>query len=278
MRKKSRMWLFFLIFAVAFMIPSIVCGVFLSKYFENKSIVSNGIETEAKVVKGSYSSSLTVNGVSYYSIQFEFYDEKGEIHFGKTSEAFTIAEVRHLEEFGYITIKYDSKTFKAIEASYSIGEGDKLLFILCGVFTPVDLGFWCAVICLLVKEIRIGKLEKNGEEYEATMLSYGSNLQVNNIPMYFVTYYWINDKGEHKEGKSRSVFTHHEVLMLEEAKTFKIKARGDLSVIVSTPAQLNTESNNKHYEKERINKCPYCGTRYKKDSYSCHKCGASRLD
>ena len=278
MKKKSKMWLFFLMFAIFFMIPSLVMGGFVVKHFKNKNIASNGIETIAEVVEGSYASGVTVNGVSYYSIQFEFYDENGEIHYGKTSESYTMAQIRHLEESGYITIKYDSKTFKAIEASYSISAGNKFLFFIGGVFALVDLGFWCAVICLIVKEVRCSKLEKNGDEYEATMISYGSNLRVNGVPMYFVTYSWINDRGEFKEGKSRSVFTLNEVLMLEESKIIKIKASGNRSVIVLTTAQLNMENNNKHYEKEINNKCPYCGSKYLKSSNSCPKCGASKLD
>jgi hypothetical protein len=51
-------------------------------HFKYMDIVKNGVETQAEVIDGSYSSNGKVNNVSYYSISFEFYDGNGDKQHG----------------------------------------------------------------------------------------------------------------------------------------------------------------------------------------------------
>ena len=125
-----------------------------------KDILENGIETQAEVLKNTYYSSLEVNGVAYYTIDFEFVDENGHSHIGTTSETFTYYEISQLCERGVITIKYDPETFDAIEASYdpSQDSGKNIATTFAVIFCVVDALLWFFVIKTGIRNLKEKKI------------------------------------------------------------------------------------------------------------------------
>ena len=152
---------------------------------------------------------------------------------------------------------------------------DDIPFFGVLIFIFVDLVFWGIFFAQIVKLIRTRKIEKNGTEFTATFVSYASNMSVNNVPMFYITYVWENDNGERKEGKSASEYTIHEVEAFERAKKFKIKAIGNKSIIIATPSLLVADFN-----EDLINEgkaiCEYCSSVFDATQNKCSHCGAPR--
>lgn len=277
--RKSILWILFLIFALVFCIPSAFGLRGLFKHIENTKIVSNGVETEAIIIKNSANSNVTINHKKYYSIEYYFYDREGNKHFDKTSISFTSEEINKLESDGFITIKYNNKTFESIEASYSFSLSNGLDVILFFIFGAIGLVFCIILAIIIIKRMKDKNVYSNGAEILATFVNSNSNLKINDKPMFYISYCWYSATGEYKEGKSKSVYTEREAKLFEEAKKFKIKAMGDMSVILSTPEQLKAQLYpNQHRIKDFEQECRYCGSTYNKELNKCPKCGASKFD
>lgn len=274
----------FLVFlAIFFAIPVVILG---SLTFGNsvnyRHILNNGVETEAEILDHTYRSSLEVNGVPYYRIDFEFVDENGHSHIGTTSETFTYYEITQLCERGIITIKYDPRTFEAIEASYdpSADNGKNVTSILAWVFCGIDAVLWFFVIKTGIKNIRDKKLAENGREYTAKVSYIKSTLIINNVPKYKVFYTWVGENGGTMSGSSSSIYNRDEAEALERAGAIQIKAEGKHSVIITTPdmCQHNHFDNvsDEEANQQRIEqlKCDYCGHNITKEDEYCGNCGA----
>lgn len=245
-------------------------------------ILANGIETEAEVLENTSRSTLVVNDVEYYMVDFEFVDENGHSHIGTTSETFTYFEMAKLCERGVITIKYDPRTFEAIEASYdpSADNGKNVISILAWVFCGIDAVLWFFVIKTGIKNIRDKKLAENGREYTAKVSYIKSTLTVNNVPKYKVFYTWVGENGGTMSGSSSSIYNRDEAEALERAGAIQIKAEGKHSVIITTPdmCQHNHFDNvsDEEANQQRIEqlKCDYCGHNITKEDEYCGNCGA----
>lgn len=271
--KKIRGTLF--LFSIVLMVPCIILFSNFFGYFKYSAIISNGIETEAIVLNMEYAN-MEIKEEPIYIITYQFYDEQGEMHFGKTQPSFTGKEAMEFINNGYITIKYNPETFESVEASYTFFSGGKnIIFIFFLVFTTVDLIIWGVLIYSIIKSKKNKRIEKDGKEYTATFISYDSNVTVNNVPMFHIIYTWENEYGEIKQEKTSSDYTLSEAMMFKHAKTFKIKAIGNEGVIVSVPTELTGQIElNKLLEIQ--NKCQFCGGLYDKQLERCPSCGAVR--
>lgn len=270
-------YVFIMLFAFFFMIPSLILFNDFKNGFVYKDLVKNGTETYATVVTNSARSTSEINGVKYYSIEYTFTDSNNETHTGRTSEAYTYSEIVVLKKNGTILIKYNPKTFQSIQATYKMGSSPTTTIFL--VFTGVDIIIWGVAIFLVVKEIKNRKILKNGKVYIATYVSSGSNVKVNGMPMFHIKYFWENENGEMFEEKSGHDYTYMEAMAFETAKTFKVKAANGKSVIYSTPAELvklNTKNEKTKLKQEENIKCEYCGSLYSSKKTQCPSCGATR--
>ena len=106
------------------------------------------------------------------------------------------------------------------------------------IFIAVDLMLWAVFFSGIVKSIKHKKIAKKGTEFTAKFVSYASNVAVNNVPMFYISYTWQNEYGEQKEGKSASDYTIHEAEAFEKAKKFKIKVLKNDSIIVTKASEL----------------------------------------
>ncbi len=274
---------FLAIFAIFFAIPVIALGALAFGNSVNyKDILNNGIETQAEVLEHTYRSSLEVNGVPYYRIDFEFVDENGHSHIGTTSETFTYYEITQLCERGVITIKYDPKTFDAIEASYNSSEdtGKNTMLIFFFVFGGVDVLLWVAVVKTGINNIKNAKIAKTGKDYTATVTHINSNVTVNHVPKFKVHYTWVGENGVTMSGSSSSIYSRYEAEALERAGNIQIKAEGKRSVIMTTPDMCqhnhydNISNSEANVQRQEQLKCDYCGHNISpKDEY-CANCGA----
>lgn len=293
MKKGPKIWLFLLVFAAFFSLPSIFMFGSFTSHFKYQGILANGVSTEATIIVGSYSSNVEVNDVDYYSIEFEFSDEDGQKHRGRTSPAFTYYEIKQLESAGTIIIKYDPNTFEAIEATYSLSAGGNSgTIIIFSIFTVIDLILWGVTIAMIVKEIKKKKIAKDGHEYTAAFVSCAVGVTVNGVPHYYISYSWTDHNGNFREGKSGSDYTYREAKAFEMSQNFQIKATGDDSVIITSPAQLmhNISQTNPDFQtnwsQQLANhsqpstpkkvQCRYCDCVYDSSLDRCPNCGAAR--
>jgi len=155
----------------------------------------------------------------------------------------------------------------------SRGANVPVLFVL--PFAFVDLLIWIVFFVNIVRIINGKRILKNGKEFTASFVSFGSNVEINKSPIYFVSYVWENEQGEKKHGKSGSEYTLAEVEAFEIAKTFKIKAVGNKSVIVSNPSLLIADQNT-HLSTNGKRFCEYCNGTYDETANKCPWCGATR--
>lgn len=143
------------------------------------------------------------------------------------------------------------------------------------IFICVDLLLWGGFITCVVKTIKDKNVAKKGEEFTATFVSFASNVSVNGVPRFFITYAWTNAQGEQKHGKSASDYTIHEAEAFEMAQTFKIKALGNESVIITKPEELVIEYKNAITNDGKYI-CKYCDSVYDETENKCPNCKAPR--
>ena len=274
---------FIMIFAIFFLIPVIVMNGMTSDHGKFQNILQNGIEVEAKIIERSQHSNIKINEVSYYYIEYIFADEDGEEHRGRTSVTYDYYEISQIAKKETIKIKYMPNTFESVESDYgkngmTAGGGLGMIVI---VFAVVDGLLWLAVIVTIIKEIKKKSISKKGTEYTATYIAMSSNVKVNNVPMYAITYCWKDEKGEIHEDKSGHDFYYKEAIAYSNAGSFKIRAIGEDSVITSRPSKLIYELNKteKQLEKnEQYVRCGYCNSRFEKSNLKCPYCGAHVSD
>ena len=144
------------------------------------------------------------------------------------------------------------------------------------IFTVVDMLMWALFVGSVVKSIKNKKVADKGKEYTATFVSFATNLMVNNVPMFFITYVWENENGEKIEGKSASDYTIHEAEAFERAKHFKIKVLGNDSIIVTQPSQLIAQFKVETPKTQDKIVCEYCNSLYSAEKTKCPSCGAQR--
>ena len=153
---------------------------------------------------------------------------------------------------------------------------ENIPFAAIAIFLIFDLVLWGLFAWQLINNIKLKKVMKEGKEYTATFVSCSSNLRVNGVAMYNITYFWTNDMGEHMEGKSLSTYTRFEAEAFRIAKTFKIKASGKDSAIISKPSELIKDQVEDGVMEKSDIICQYCGSVYGKDEKKCPNCGSSR--
>lgn len=265
--------------ALILMIFVLVFSNVFTNHFKYQNILKTGIETQAEIIDGNYESNLEVMGTSYYRLEYIFVDENNYKHQGKTSETFTYADVLNFIESGYITIKYNPKTFESIESSYHITASIRSSMIIAGVFIVLDLGSWILAIVLVIKEFKKVRISSTGKEYDAVFVSYDSHFDITDNPMYSVSYTWKDEFGQIKNGKSGPEYSYQEARALKNAGTFNIKVVGKESVITTNIFELSMH----HFETIKKNKsetttCVYCGTVYDKKLDRCPSCGAGQSE
>jgi len=170
-------------------------------------------------------------------------------------------------------------------------KGSMLLFFI--FFILAEIIIWGFLIFYIKKAINNKKALKKGKEYIATFVSVNSNVSSNGVPLFSIEYYWMDEYGVMKHGKSLCEYTENQARAFEIAKQFKIKADGNNSVIISKPFELmnkidnsqNVQQTNQTTEKKippkpaveskipgklkcencaswydsKLEKCPFCG-------------------
>lgn len=278
MIKKNGILGFMIAFAIFFFIPPMLLVGQVGNHFKYQNILTNGIEAEATVLPNTEASNVKINDIPYYSFEFSFVDQNGDIHIGRTSASFTISEVGMYEKIGTITIKYNPKTFDAIESSYSFSnsEGVQALVIIAVVFGVVDSIFWGVVIFIIIRSVKRKKIKEEGKECTADFLEFSTNTRVNGKSMYKISYIWTDEEGNTHNGTSPSDYYYNEALAFEAAGTFKIKVKDGDSVVISTPQELiRSLKKSENAKQNSKSKCQYCGSVYNVKESRCPSCGAS---
>lgn len=154
--------------------------------------------------------------------------------------------------------------------------GEDFPFIGILIFAFFDIILWALFFSGVVKSVRNKRVITNGTEFTATFVSFGSNVAVNNVPMFYITYTWKNEQGEQKEGKSSSDYTIHEAEAFEKAKNFKIKVLGKHSAIITKPSELIVKLKDGAISDEGKVSCEYCSAVFNQEENKCPHCGAPR--
>ncbi len=272
---KVFLFLFFLVFAVAFAMPVFFMISPILEIPEKNDILENGVTITAEVVDGTQSSSITVNDVAYYSVQYEFIVD-GTPHYGKTTQRYTRSEVNNLK---FVTIKYNPETFKSVEVDYQAKTDPEIktsimLIAICGV---LDIIFWIVEIVLIIQFIKLGIVALKGKEYTAKFIAIKPGVVYNGTPMYSIAYSWVDVIGEVLEGESGDDYTLNEAHAFELAGQFKIMAYGNISKITSKPSKmLFKQAKEENVSVENYYVCPYCNSMLPADATKCTACGAPR--
>lgn len=272
---KVFLFFFFLMFAVAFAIPPFLMIGDILDISKNNEIVENGILVEATVVPGSERSNLTVNDVSYYSVQYEFI-VNGETYADRTDSNYTLLEVRKLKT---IKIKYDPNTLESVPADFSWWKSQdvrtSLIFVV--VFGLADVAFWITELVFIFKFIKRGVLAFKGKTYTAQFVAIKPGVIYNGTPLYSICYSWQDENGELRDGQSDSDYTMTEAHAFELAGEFKISAYNGMSKIISKPSRLVfKQAKEENVQVEDYYECPYCKAYLTKNTTKCPSCGAPR--
>lgn len=230
----------FLLFASFLAIFVVIFGILELSKLSYQSLINNGIEIDAEIIPDSATTNTTVNGEPFYSINYRFVVDE-LTYTGKTSNSYTYSEIDRLEEIGRIKIIYDPETFESIEASYSYTNDTSfnvgLIFI--AIFGTVDLVFWLLAIRRIYKNYRTSKVKKTGIEYTAIVEGINSNMKVNGMPYYMITYSWNDGFGNRYTTTSPSDYPESVAFEIENAKYIKIKALGKESTIIDIAPNLS---------------------------------------
>ena len=239
MKRKHVYLILFFMAAIFIAIPAIGFGGDIINIIKCNKVASSGIMTEAEILNNSYESSLTVNGTPYYSIKFRFMDENGEYHTGKTSSCFTINQINLLENSGIIKIKYDPKTYLAVESNFRLtSPGNSFTILFFSIFTAVGGSLFIVLVVIIMLDKKKKIITRKGEEREADFMYAATNVTVNGIPKYYIAYSWQDDYGIINKCKSPSDYTYDEACIFEEAKRFRIKVYKKKSIIFTQPSDL----------------------------------------
>ena len=107
----------FLIIPGVFGLVSIglLIGVFVSlkNYFNAKAIIRDGRQGRGRMI--AYNSTVRVNGVPYFRIEFACLDSRNNQKTVKTPSVFTYREALYLESLGEFAIKFNDKTAIIVE-------------------------------------------------------------------------------------------------------------------------------------------------------------------
>ncbi len=228
-------YIFFMIFAAVLM------GVFGSQYFEHleyKKIAETGVEVTAQITGGR--SDVSINGVHYYYLNVRFYDkENGDLHTGRTSTRYTKAQGEAMWANGEMLIKYNPKNYKMVEADYKASRmagTSKTIFFIASTVEAIML---ILLLGNIAKSIKLKRLAKTGTEAIGNFLDYRSNVTVNGVPKYYITYSYTNDKGETKTTRSETKYNYSEVNYFKSAKTFPVRYNAKTAVIAEKPYARN---------------------------------------
>lgn len=237
----------FYIFGMIF--AGVLLGIFGSQYFEhldNKKIAETGTEVEAEVTGGR--SNLSVNGTAYYYLTFRYTDlESGTLRNGTTSTRYTKAQGEAIWANGKIKIKYD-KNYNTIEADYvktPMTNASKIVFF---VTISVEGVLLLLLIGNIVKSVKVKQLAKTGTEATGTFINYHSNVTVNGVPKYYVTFSYTNNKGEQKTGRTETKYSYRDVEYFKNISTFPVRYNAKLAVIAEKPYARYLTEVDKNFE------------------------------
>ena len=146
--------------------------------------------------------------------------------------------------------------------------------ILFACAIPVVL--WTIVIRMFIKIKNIKKVMQEGSIYTASFVSYSTNTKENNIPKYSLRYEWKDEQGNEYQGKTDDIYNLDEVYLVQNAQTFKIKAIGELSVVIEKTESLIMRSTIKEVNKPQLINCEYCHSVYSSEERQCPNCGAAK--
>lgn len=154
------------------------------------------------------------------------------------------------------------------------GSNDTIIIFI--TFAIADLFLWGMFVRHIIRSTKRKKIIQEGKEYIATYISYKFAMSLNNIPYYYITYFWKNEYGATQEGESLGYYSAEEVEIYRDAQKFKIKVMGSESAIISKSSELMEKSKVCINENNSEVVCEYCLSFFSKLSDQCPYCGANR--
>ncbi len=269
-----------IVFAM-FSIPLIVYFATLEDTNVKKNIARNGTSIVA-IVDGYSRIEGDEDDPDTYRINY-YFEVEGQRYYGSTSATYSYSRKEMIVSRGTIEVKYlkVNGKMRSVEASY---DGNGSLLIVGIIFEVVACGGLAAFVVNIVKAAKRGKVKANGQEAVGYFSSMGVGIRVNDVPQYFVSYYWKSPEGQVFNGKTESTLSRNEAQYYANRKTFAIRTIGEESVIVEKPfthgtLEQNLATPNNSYgqgtqPQQTFINCPYCGCTMAPDEHKCPGCGA----
>ena len=272
----------YLITAIILTIPLIVWVFLFNNFMFNKNLADNGTKTVATIT--STYSNIEINEEPYYNFKFEFYDEDGNLHTGKSGMVYSYYEIQNMHN---VLISYD-KNFNAVEVNFEYKNMPELWIL--PIFGIIGIWFWV----LLIRNIYIGKLEKKiiefGTEKTACYIGGRSYMSVNNQAIYYIEYQYKDENEVLVTKKTSSKYTNEEKEYYEFLGEFKIKEYKGKTVITEIIdlekmyKELEQKTNEEAEKEELLRKslelklCTYCGSKISINDKKCPNCGSSKFE
>ena len=269
-----------IVFAM-FSIPLIVYLATLKDTNLKKNVLDNGTSIVA-IVDGYSRIEGDDDDPDTYRIKYHF-EVDGETYYDSTSDTYSYTRKNMIVQRGTIEVKYlkINGSMHSVETSY---KGNNSILIIGIVFEVVACGGLAAFVINIVKAVKRGKVKANGQEAVGYFSSMGVGIRVNDVPQYFVSYYWKSPEGQVFNGKTESIYSRNEAQYYANRKTFSIKTIGEESVLVEKPfthgtLEQNLAAPNNGYgqaaqPQQTFVNCPYCGCTMTPNEHKCPGCGA----
>ncbi len=195
-------------------------------------IARTGIETTAHVSPYGVPSTQDISDGYYYSISFDYTDENGNSHSGKTNVAYDYDEASQICHAGELQIKYNDK-FEAVAADfkYSHDFGSNAGFFYVGLVVGVLGAIYCSIVT--TRLVSTNRAKNKGNLTTATFVkkvwcgySFGHKI-------YHIVYKYVpsEEGGKERTVKSKETFELEDALYFETIKEFNIKYLGKTAVI-----------------------------------------------
>ena len=262
---------FLILFGAIFFIVGVAfIGNSLSiiRYF---NISANGTEYVA-IVDDIERSSGQYNDEYYGRAKVYYTDANGEEKEGYTSYYFKYHKAPKIGS----SIKIKEYEGEIVESNFTPSAVYTVSTIISCVFGGVGLIIIIIGVSLIIKNIKHLEIVKKGTISKGKFIRATSNVVVNGVPMFAITFSFTGEYGQEKVTTTTSRYYADEAYKLELMRNFQICVYKDEAVITEN-LDLIDIMNLKQRVSETRKYCAHCGTENTENNLNCKNCGSNEF-
>lgn len=267
--KNKNLILIFLLTAVIFF----SVGLFLSREtFDNIRFlkISKQGEEYVAIIDEIEITSASYNEVRYGRAKVYYTDKNGNEKEGFTSYFFPIYEKPAIGS----TIRIKELDGKIVESNYTPSDVYTVSTILTCIFGGVGILFILISSGIILTNLNHNRIIRNGTFSHGTFIKAQTNVTINNVPMYSITFSFMGRYGQEEITTSPSRFYPDEAYKLELLKKFQICVYNNQAVITENLEAIDLIEL-KQRAKDLRRFCAHCGTENTEHNLNCKSCGSN---